>query len=438
MHPSRESPERRPRLAEVAARAVLAGALALFAACGGQEGDLGTEASGIDVVSPAGRPHRRGVALRRSRATLERTSAREGTPEVAAHLLYNGGRVLANVAVQAVFWGPTVSSEVTTGVGGFLGAVTASPYLDWLSEYSTNVKSVDGQQGTNQTIGRGSYRGSTTIRPKITGTKVTSSNVEAQLIASIAAGALPPPDPNSLYAVFFPANFTLIDSGDNSVACADGPGSWCGIHGAFQYRGQPVAYAILPDFTQQCADGCSDNPDHWIDGLTETTAHEIIEAVTDPDVSLWNAGLVSGGWYDPNRGDAGGEIADICDGKYATNGGYRVQDGWSNRTGACIAQPPAGNDFALKVLAAVTVARGKRSPVQLLATVTAGRPGLVTVQASSPPPGISWTSVQITEGKVSTGYVTVAPTVGRGRYQITLVGTGPTTKHSAALTVTVQ
>ena len=78
--------------------------------------------------------------------------------------------------------------------------------------------------------------------------------------------------------------------------------------------------------------------------LTETTSHELAEAVTDPYV---NAQGNPSGWddYSFTPGDAGeGEIADIADGlgappAYLTDNGmtYAVSELWSNQAGAAVA-----------------------------------------------------------------------------------------------------
>ncbi len=55
---------------------------------------------------------------------------------------YDGGPVISNVKIVAVFWTSAVDSLVKTTMPGFFSTITASPFLDMLSEYSTT-----GQQG---------------------------------------------------------------------------------------------------------------------------------------------------------------------------------------------------------------------------------------------------------------------------------------------------
>ncbi len=61
------------------------------------------------------------------------------------HLNYYGGRILDQVKVWSVNWGPSVNATVKNGVPGFYGAITSSAMFDWLTEYDTNISG-----GTNQ------------------------------------------------------------------------------------------------------------------------------------------------------------------------------------------------------------------------------------------------------------------------------------------------
>src|SRR5206468_2197592 len=91
---------------------------------------------------------------------------------------------------------------------------------------------------------------------------------------------------------------------------------------------------------------------NYFDDLTSTTAHEMIEAVTDPEVGFQTA------WYDLQYG----EIGDICAwhvGLITGHDGhaYTVQQEWSNHTSACITTVPS--DFSLgAVPATVSTAPG--------------------------------------------------------------------------------
>jgi hypothetical protein len=69
------------------------------------------------------------------------------------HLRFYGGHVLTNVKVDVVVWGSWgySSSVPLTGshsIASFFGAVTASPYIDWLHEYDTPTQHIGGAGST--------------------------------------------------------------------------------------------------------------------------------------------------------------------------------------------------------------------------------------------------------------------------------------------------
>ena len=80
-----------------------------------------------------------------------------------AGVAYYGGPVLSHVKVNVVYWGTGVAPETQTQLETFYRGIVNSTYLDGISEYATNLRAVDGRQGTGQTIGRGSLAGATTI-----------------------------------------------------------------------------------------------------------------------------------------------------------------------------------------------------------------------------------------------------------------------------------
>src|SRR4051812_49308232 len=130
------------------------------------------------------------------------------------HLVYYGGRVVSNVQVVQVLYGagsydPHVTSTASPSVATFYQGVLNSPYVDWLTEYDTNLLPAP---QSNQTIGRGSFASQVTITPSAAnnGATIDDTNIQAELAAQIQAGVLPPPsldnagNNNTYYAVYFP------------------------------------------------------------------------------------------------------------------------------------------------------------------------------------------------------------------------------------------
>lgn len=258
------------------------------------------------------------------------------------HLQYYGGNVVSHINVQGVYWG---AGTYESGVGpaaapivNFFRGVLDSPYADSLSEYDT----------LRQSVGRGSYRGQTTISVTApnSGSTINDANIQAELKAQLASGAVPPPqlepagNDKTVYAVFIPQGITVTLGG----ATGGEPGGFCAYHSTIVYNGTNVPYMVLPDFadpSRQFGTGCGTDPSLY-NNFTITTAHELIEVVTDPD-----AGLVTtdpsgiAGWYDPNNG----EIADICIDQQGTVVGgdgnsYVVQQQFSNTVGQCVTTRP--------------------------------------------------------------------------------------------------
>jgi hypothetical protein len=106
-----------------------------------------------------------------------------------------------------------------------------------------------------------------------------------------------------------------------------GHSGFCGYHSSFPSGVTDVRYAVLADMgpTAACYHDCwTGQP---FSDLTKTFAHELVEAVTDPDLNT--------GWNDISAG----EIGDICNSKVVVLPGppmsFTVQDEWSNQAASC-------------------------------------------------------------------------------------------------------
>jgi hypothetical protein len=232
---------------------------------------------------------------------------------------YSGGRVLGDVQVVAVFWGPNVSPTITSGIGGFYSAYVAASQIGWMCEYNTQT----------QSIGSGSFAGNFTITPTVnTGTSITDANIQDELAGQINAGHLPAPNANTIYMVHFPPGTTITSSSGTSCV------QFCAYHDAatrtINGSSTTFPYAVIPDFTQDCT-GCGDRS--AFDNLSKSASHELAEAITDA--------VPPTGWT-----NADGEIGDPCnfhtlgDAAYYnfTSGGttYAAQLEWSHNSSSCV------------------------------------------------------------------------------------------------------
>ena len=312
------------------------GALAACTTNAGPSAEQTSVATAAVLAAPVARSKPRGFAAPRRPDGSPIVIPRTEQPKTAApaqELLYFGGRVISNVKVYAISWGSSVSSALTTALSGFYTAITDSAYFDWLSEYDTiGIRAVDGQLGSNQRIGRGTFGGAITITPSNLSSLLTDNDIASELAAQIAAGHLPEPETdaagnvNSLYMFDFPSYITV------SVGII-GPGcvKWGAYHNTTEIGGKSVPYGVHPD--------CG----YPVRFVTAIHSHELIESVTDAEAGLTGDYGRPLAWYGYQGGADIGEIGDICEAIPSpdmTVAGYTVQKVWSNSQGSCIGTSP--------------------------------------------------------------------------------------------------
>ena len=306
---------------------VLSVLVAALAACGGSElapEEVSTDPLEAEALSSGGGGH-----------ALLLEEARAQAPARGGHLVYYGGRVLDHAEAVAVLWGSGVAHEIATSIGPFYSAALRSTYVDWLSEYDTAVAAADGQPGTGQRFGRGSLKGVVTIHPKSQTKTLADAAIRRELTAQISAGALPAPGAQTVYLVSLPPGVSVELQGTRSCVS----GGFCGYHNSFRRGGKEIDYAVLPDLGpgSGCETGCG-HGSKVFDNQTSVASHELIEAMTDPQVGLAKGQGRPLAWYDARSG----EIGDLCSAQqanlHAASGKvYSVQKEWSNRANACIA-----------------------------------------------------------------------------------------------------
>jgi hypothetical protein len=175
---------------------------------------------------------------------------------------------------------------------------------------------------------------------KVANKSITDTDIQNLLTDGIAAGTVPPPQDQILYAIYFPATTQI--SNFNAAACTD----FLGYHYEMQvmWQGAPkqVSYAVMP----RCPAG---TPSETKDQLTVTASHELAEAASDPFPSTNGTYrmITNDAWVPTlGGGSAGNENGDVC--IFASNydeSGYKVQPIWSNAAAAashepCEPQPP--------------------------------------------------------------------------------------------------
>ena len=221
-----------------------------------------------------------------------------------AQLVYGNGPLLTAVQVFTIFWGSTWQqaplSSTLQSINSFFDAILTSSLIDQLAEYNTSTLQ----------IGHGSRIGTTTITTD-PGTSVDDTAIQQMLNTGIANNTFPKPTANTLYFVYLPSGVTVTQGGSSSCT------AFCGYHDDINSQ---IFYAIMP--YPDCT-GCESTL-AVLDALTQTSSHELCEAITDP--------IPGQGWYD----QANGEIGDICAWQSKQVGGYTVQKEWSNRSNSCV------------------------------------------------------------------------------------------------------
>ena len=213
-------------------------------------------------------------------------------------VIYHGGPVIGAAKIAVVIWGNGVSRLTRTRIGPFASAIVNSTYVDRLAPYGTNVKSVDGRQGTGQTVSRGAYLGQFLISPANASKALSDADIQTELESQVASGALPPRDADTLYMIYLPANVAV------TVGAAKSCDAFSAYHAATPAKvsASTIFYAVVPD----CGGG--------FNAVTSASSRVFAAAVTDAIPETGAAPKYPQAWMTPD----GSEIADVCDDDSAT------------------------------------------------------------------------------------------------------------------------
>jgi hypothetical protein len=224
-------------------------------------------------------------------------------------LTFHGGNLLPHVEVQALYLGSDWLGDRTLAqqkrvLDGFLPGLVGGPYMDVLTAAGYGV-------------GRGTASAGATD-PVLLNKNDTLPDAAIRIDVQLAIGAhlLQPPSPNRLYVVFVEDNVD-VQTDDGYISRTD----FLGYHGAFAGHdaaghAADIRYAVVAypggDIGNAGVLSLSS-----VNDMTEVASHEIIEAVTDPDVNYSALG-----WYDDTLND---ENADITNQQFVMLGGFAVQ-----------------------------------------------------------------------------------------------------------------
>jgi len=238
---------------------------------------------------------------------------------------YHGGPVILGTAnVYYIWYGNWSGNTATTILTDLANSIGGSPYFNINTSY---------YNGAGTHVSNSVHYAGSTIDNYSQGTSLGDAQVQAVVSSAISSGRLPK-DTNAVYFVL-----TSSDVNETSGFCTQ----YCGWHTRGTISGSDIKYAFIgnPD---RCPSACEaqttgPNGNAGADGMASIIAHELEEAVTDPDLNAW---------YD-QRGE---ENADKCawtfGATYLANGAaanmklgtrdYLIQQNWVNASGGYCAK----------------------------------------------------------------------------------------------------
>ena len=241
---------------------------------------------------------------------------------------YNGGPLLNSATgtnVYYIWYGNWSGNTAQTILTNFANNVGGSPYFNINTTYYDASKT--------SVTNRVNFKGASTVAYPY-GTSLSDAQIQQVVSDAIGSNALPK-DTNGVYFVLTSSDVTA-----SSGFCTQ----YCGWHSKANMGGSTIKFSFVgnPD---RCPSACADqttspNYNAGADGMASIIAHELEEAVTDPELNAW---------YDRR----GYENADKCAWTFGTTskapngsnynmtlGGslYLIQQNWVNASGGYCAR----------------------------------------------------------------------------------------------------
>jgi hypothetical protein len=231
-------------------------------------------------------------------------AATEGSTAKTSPILYRGGPVMGGPVNAYVIWygnwnrfNGTDTPEGQVLVRKFLQGIGGSPYMAINKTYSIAGTAITGEVtfGGEATVTGNGQKAN----------KLADRDITSIVQTAIQSGALPK-DANGVYFVL-----TSSDVSESSGFCT----RYCGWHTRGSILGADIKYSFVGN-AARCLNACSEqlnspNGNAGVDAMISVIAHELEEAISDPDLNAW---------YDAS----GAENADKCAwtfGKTATTPG---------------------------------------------------------------------------------------------------------------------
>ncbi len=207
------------------------------------------------------------------RLQLRGAGAAQGTPQAPNTIIYhNGPLMLGTVNLYLIFygsWGPKQVGLMTN----WAGHIGGSPYFNINTTYSDWA----GRYISNSVVLAGTARNAYSL-----GKSLSDAQVEQVVTDEISSGGLPM-DVNGVYFVLASA-----DVAQTAGFCT----AFCSYHVDALYNGQTIKFAFVGNPATQCMSSCaaqttSPNGLPGVDAMVSNATHELVEAVTDPQLDAW-------------------------------------------------------------------------------------------------------------------------------------------------------
>jgi uncharacterized membrane protein len=263
-------------------------------------------ASGV----PPSRP-----AIHRMRGASPAASGAAAPVQGPPNMVYNGGAVLTNSVTYAIWWGKPSDfpADAREGLDELLESLEGSDYLHIADQYMLGSKA--------HTRFSGNFFDYSPPPPSVVDAQ--GNDLIAAAVPSLLGRVGLKPDPTAVYFVYtsnFPPDFGFCGY-HNYVVGSDGTL----IHFAYVPNNTSIQSGcgiaeLDPNFTPSILSGGSR-------AMASVTAHEFMEAITDPNIDAWFA---------PN----GNEIGDPCAYTFQTwvpleDSKWKIQQIWSNQAHGC-------------------------------------------------------------------------------------------------------
>lgn len=339
---------------------------------------------------------------------------------------YWGGSVLLGTSHAYMIWYGTFDSGTMGIVNALVSSIGGSPYFN----INTGYFDGSGNSVSNSLTLAGSAQNNYSK-----GKSLGSADI-GQIVSDTLSAGLLPLDSNGIYVV--------LTAGDVSV---NGFGtSFCGYHSVRTFSNTSVHYAFIgnpaPAHMYNCAQQTnSPNGNPGADAMASTVAHEVEEAITDPNGDAW---------YD----SSGNENADKCAWNFGatytvSNGSlanmqlggnnYLIQTNWVNASGgSCGLSASPGPDFAMWASTGSQPVAAGSSTASYVATIipVKGFSSAVNFTFSGLPAGATVGSIHASSTQ-ATFQVSTASTVIPGNYSFSMTGTSGSISHSATFALVV-